>query len=75
MNKTLQNLLDTRAWIQYIDDERGDGNSIIVTLAKGWFFADETDCGVRGFDTVAEVKAGTGITAVAQRVTYLAPAA
>jgi hypothetical protein len=48
-----------RTWIAYIDDERDLGNSIIVTLADGWEFADEPGCGVRGFDTMSEVKAGT----------------
>ena len=32
MLKTLQKILDTRLWVRHIDDERGDGNSIIVTL-------------------------------------------
>lgn len=56
MSKTLNNLLASRPWIAYIDDERAEGNSIIVTLANGWYFADEFDCGVRGCDTVREVQ-------------------
>ena len=65
--KTLENLLDMRHWIAHIDDERKLGNSIIVTLAKGWHFADDLGCGVRGFDTVAETKAGTNKSSVVQR--------
>jgi hypothetical protein len=42
--------------VSYIDDERGDDNGIIVTLAKGYYWADEPDCGVRGFDTMSEVR-------------------
>jgi len=71
MSKTFQNLLATRSWVAYIDDERGDGNSIIVTLAKGWDFSDEPGCGVRGFDTVAEVRAGTNKASVHQHTIYL----
>ena len=71
MSKTLENLLDLRNWIAHIDDERKLGNSIIVTLAKGWHFADDLGCGVRGFDTVAEVKAGTNKSSVVQRTIYI----
>ena len=67
MKKTLQKILETRLWVKHIDDERAEGNSIIVTLAEGWYFADETDCGVRGFDTVSEVKRDTSRNAVIQR--------
>jgi hypothetical protein len=59
MLKTFQKILDTRLWVAHIDDERHLGNSIIVTLHKDYVFADERDCGVRGFDTVQEVKQGT----------------
>ena len=48
-----------------------EGNSIIVTLAAGWDFVDEQGCGVRGFDTVAEVKAGTNKTSVIQHTIHL----
>lgn len=58
-SKTLHALMLTRPWIAYIDDERGEGNSIIVTLATGFYFADEPDCGVRGFETVSEVRRNT----------------
>ena len=44
--------------VKHIDDERADGNSIIVTLQKDWYWADEPDCGVRGFDTLKELKDG-----------------
>lgn len=71
MSKTLDNLIDLRRWIAHIDDERSIGNSIIVTLAKGWHFADDLGCGVRGFDTVAEVKAGTARYRVVQRVIHI----
>ena len=59
MSKTLDSLKKSRPWIRYIDDERGDGNSIIVTLADGYDFADDPGCGVKGFDTVVEVRDGT----------------
>jgi len=59
MSKTLQKILSTRLWVAHIDDERADGNSIIVTLDKDYVFMDERNCGVRGFDTVAEVEHGT----------------
>ena len=64
MSKTLDSLPLTRSWIAYIDDERAEGNSIIVTLSEGFYFADERDCGVRGFDTVREVLRGTARNAV-----------
>jgi hypothetical protein len=44
--------------IAHIDDERELGNSIIVTLHKHYSFADEPGCGVRGFDTLKELKEG-----------------
>ncbi len=56
---TLRKLIGDRPWINYIDDERDIGNSIIVTLQNDWFFADEQTCGVKGFDTVGELKSGT----------------
>jgi hypothetical protein len=71
MSKTLDTLLASRHWIAHIDDERSQGNSIIVTLEKGWDFEDEKGCGVRGFDTVAEVKAGTSRHKVVQRVIHI----
>lgn len=43
--------------VQHWDDERGIGNSLIVTLKKGWRF-DERGEHVRGFDTVREAILG-----------------
>jgi hypothetical protein len=71
MSKTIDNLLASRHWIAHIDDERNIGNSIIVTLEKGWDFEDIKGCGVRGFDTVAEAKAGTSRHKVVQRVIHI----
>lgn len=44
--------------VMFVDDERELGNSIIVTLAEGWFFADDPDCGVQGFDTITDARRG-----------------
>ena len=64
---TLQKLKAQRSWIEIIDDERdcpfGD-NGFIVTLKKGYAFAVDPDCGIRGFDTFAELKKGTSKKAV-----------
>jgi len=59
MSKTIDTLLATRHWISHIDDERGQGNNIIVTLDEDFVWDDEKDCGVRGFDTLKEVELGT----------------
>lgn len=59
MSKTFEKIKATRPWVSHIDDERGDGSSIIVTLAKNYDFADDPGCGVKGFDTVTEVRQGT----------------
>ena len=59
MSKILNALKKSRSWVAHIDDERGEGNSIIVTLANGYDFADDPGCGVKGFDTVVEVRDGT----------------
>lgn len=61
---TMTTLLSQREWIASIDDERDLGNSIIVSLKKGWFFKRDRGCGVQGFDTLAEVKTGTAKSAV-----------
>lgn len=46
--------------IEHWDDERSIGNSLIVTLVKGWRFEERGEH-VRGFDTakdaMAEVRA------------------
>jgi hypothetical protein len=57
--KTIQRLKQFHsARVRHIDDERAEGNSIIVTLQKDYYWADEPDCGVRGFDTLKELKEG-----------------
>lgn len=63
MSKTLDAI---RAFphIAHVDDERAIGNAIIVTLKDGYFFKNEPDCGVQGFDTVREARAGCGAFAV-----------
>lgn len=71
MSKTLDTLLASRHWIAYIDDERNIGNSIIVSLERGWDFEDDKGCGVRGFDTVADAKAGTSRHKVVQRIIHI----
>lgn len=71
MSKTIERLKESRHWIAHIDDERAEGNSIIVTLAKGWDFEDEKGCGVRGFDTLREVQAGTTKSCVNQHTIYI----
>jgi hypothetical protein len=53
-----------RLWVSHIDDERADGNSIIVTLDSDFVFDDERDCGVRGFDTLKEAEQGTRLNSV-----------
>lgn len=40
--------------VLFWDDERADGNSLIVTLNYGWCWADEENVHVRGFDTIIE---------------------
>jgi hypothetical protein len=46
-----------RARVQYWDDERECGNSLIVSLEDGWKFIN-TDCHTSGFDTVKEAIEG-----------------
>ncbi len=53
------NKISSRLWVAHIDDERSIGNSIIVTLDDDYVFADERNCGVRGFDTLKEAEQGT----------------
>jgi len=59
MKKTFQKILNTRLWVKHIDDERAEGNSIIVTLDEDYVFVDDRTCGVRGYDTVKEVEFDT----------------
>jgi hypothetical protein len=54
MSKTLDRIAKL-AHIAHVDDERGEGNGIIVTLKAEWDYIVDPGCGVRGFDTVAEV--------------------
>ena len=65
MNRTL---LKQRQWIAYIDDERELGNSIIVTLKEGWYFVDDPNCGVKGFDSIKEVMEETKKSNVTRRI-------
>lgn len=43
--------------VEHWDDERSIGNSLIVTLAKGWAFDPRAGEHVRGFDTTKEARA------------------
>jgi hypothetical protein len=52
-------------WVEFWDDERGEGNGIIVTLRSGWSFENQKHEGVRGFDTIAEAR-----RAVAKKIIY-----
>ena len=61
------NFAKTRSWIAYIDDERDLDQGIIVTLKDGWYFRDDPNCGVRGFDTVKEAREGTAKSEVYQK--------
>lgn len=65
MNRTL---LKQRQWIAHIDDERELGNSIIVTLKEGWYFVDDPNCGVKGFDSIKEVREETKKSNVTRRI-------
>lgn len=42
--------------VAYIDNETDLDHGFIVTLANGYTFIDEPDCGVRAFDTMREVR-------------------
>jgi hypothetical protein len=42
--------------IEVVDDERNIGNSLIVTLKKGWRFTEDGEH-VRGFDTKSDAMA------------------
>ena len=59
--------------IAHIDDETELGHGYIVTLANGCTFKDEPDCGVRSYDTLAELRADTKraniLKATAQKLT------
>lgn len=63
MSKTLD-ALKMLGHIDHIDDERNIDNGIIVTLKKPFCFAEDPGCGVRGFDSVAETRAGCALSKV-----------
>lgn len=63
MSRTLE-AIRKLPWVNYVDDERVYGNSIIVTLKDGYEFAEHPGCGVQGFDTVADARAGTRKNAI-----------
>lgn len=65
MSKTLE-AIRKLPHVAHVDDERGLGNSIIITLHDAWCFTEEPGCGVRGFDTVAEARAGSSKGSVYQ---------
>jgi hypothetical protein len=41
--------------VEIVDDERGIGNGVIVTLKQGWTFDTAFDNRVRGEDTIREM--------------------
>lgn len=52
------------ARVEHWDDERSQGNSLIVSLKDGWYWkAEDVGVHVRGFDTVKEVIADLRDTA------------
>lgn len=61
------NFAKNRPWIAYVDDERDLDQGLIVTLKTGWFFNDDPNCGVRGFDTIKEAREGTARSEVYQK--------
>lgn len=63
--------ISNRLWVAHIDDERADGNSIIVTLDDDYVFDDERDCGVRGFDTLKDAERGTRLDCVINKKNVL----
>lgn len=66
MSKVLSTLAK-QPWVAFVDDERHLGNSIVITLADGWFFKNEPDCGVQGFDTIKEAQQGAAKSRVFQK--------
>ncbi|MBB5546677.1 hypothetical protein [Paraburkholderia fungorum] len=58
MSKTLDRVR-ARPHVMHVDDERGDGNPIMIVLRDGFDFADDPGCGVRGVDTVAQAESVT----------------
>lgn len=43
-------------YIEHFDDERDNGNGVIVTLRWGWSYYASEHSGVQGFDTVGEAR-------------------
>lgn len=60
--------IKAREWVSNVDDERGIGNSIIVTLKDGICFECEPGCGVRGFDTMADAERETRVSNVYEEI-------
>lgn len=63
----LKDKIIKKSWVLHVDDETGIGNGIIVTLADGWAFVADPDCGVRGFDTWTEALVGTSKSSVLKK--------
>jgi hypothetical protein len=61
----LQKLIEQRPWIAGIDTDEPD--KLIVTLHEPWCFAADKGCGVRGFATLKELRAGTRASDVYER--------
>ena len=59
MSKILSQIKATRNWIESIEDQRDQDGHLMVFLKPNWFFTDIAGCDVRGFETVAAVRAGT----------------
>ena len=50
----LKQQIEQQPAVEFVDDERGLGNGIIVTLKEGYEFSVDPGCGVRGYDTFSE---------------------
>lgn len=66
MSKTLD-AIRRRPHVLAVDDERSQGNSIIITLKQPFCYVGEKDCGVQGFDNVTDAKRGTAASNVYER--------
>jgi hypothetical protein len=66
MSKTLD-AIRRRPYVLAVDDERSQGNSIIITLKQPFCYVGEKDCGVQGFDNVTDAKRGTAGANVYER--------
>ena len=56
MTTKIQQIIQSRPWIAFVDDERDLDHGFIVTLEDGYFFKADHGCGVCGFDSWSEVK-------------------